>query len=144
VLVLLGTASHGASLQFVAIGDARRSTLGARRALGLDSRSCWRLSTGKSGASSAPFIPPSRFMTKTLIALAIAFAAVGAHAQVATTAKEAGKAAVETTKQGVESAKAAASDQPAKAVHKVKAKVHKAKAKKAAEASKAAAKEAVK
>ena len=63
-------------------------------------------------------------MKTALIALTIAFAAFGAHAQATTAVKEAGKATAETTKQGVENAKAATSDQPTKTVHKVKAKVH--------------------
>jgi hypothetical protein len=83
-------------------------------------------------------------MKNALIAVSIALAAAGAHAQATTAVKEAGKATAETTKQGVENAKAATSSEPAKTVHKVKAKVHKAKAKHAATESKDAAKAAVK
>lgn len=88
--------------------------------------------------------PESDLMKNSLIALAIVFAAAGAHAQVGTAVKEAGKATAETTKQGVENVKAATSSEPAKTVHKVKADVHKAKAKQAGTNAKAAAKEAVK
>lgn len=91
-----------------------------------------------------PYTPENESMKNALIALAIAFVTVGAHAQAGTAVKEAGKATAETAKQGAESTKAATSSQPEKSVHKVKAKVHKAKAKKAATASKNAAKEAVK
>lgn len=121
----------------------------ARQFSGFDHSPCQRfLAVRRLKARSANLCGQNKFesdlMKNSLIALAIVFAAAGAHAQAGTAVKESGKATAETTKQGVENAKAATSSEPAKTVHKAKAKVHKAKAKQAGTNAKAAAKEAVK
>ena len=66
-------------------------------------------------------------MKKLLIASAILLA-FGAQAQVGTTVKEAGSAAVERTKQAGENVAGAVTAEPKSSAHKAKARVHKRKA----------------
>ncbi|HOB65084.1 hypothetical protein [Ottowia sp.] len=82
-------------------------------------------------------------MKKLLVASALALA-FGAHAQVGTTVKEAGSAAVERTKQAGETVAGAVTAQPKSSVHKAKAQQHKRKAKRHAAKMRNAARAATK